>query len=383
MAMIEEAMPRTPPTDDYPRVNARVILIALTGFWGCFVTLYTLRSALLYGHHQEASFVRRVAVACVGMALAWLIYRMLAWLRPSSLAPKIIWTAAMSMPAAILFSAANFLVFDVIAPIPGDTCAHGLPCTLHDAIVSISDQTINWSFVFAAWGLLYLSMVAAMQTRAADLRAATHREAARVAEIRALRYQINPHFLFNLLNALSTLVIRRQLSEAEALIGEIGRFFRYSLAADPVADAVLGDEIEMQARYLELERRRFPSRLNIVFDVDEKVAAALTPSLILQPIVENAVKHGVGRTSSTVTIAIRASEASGGRLRIVIEDNARPGDDGPMDAPDASAPTGLGIGLKNVADRLRARFGADTACLAGPLPGGGYRVELIMPLVLA
>jgi two-component system LytT family sensor kinase len=370
--------------DDAPGVPHRVILIALTGFWGFFVAINTARAALLTLPHQGELFERRIVVAALGTALGWLMYRVLAWISPSSLSAKIGWTAAMSLVAGNLFSTTNFLMFYVIAPVARETCrgADGMPCTLHDEIVSISDQAINWSFVFAAWGMLYLSLVAAAEMRTADQRAAAHREAARLAEIRALRYQINPHFLFNLLNGLSTLVIRRELPEAEALIGEIGRFFRYSLAADPVADSGLGDEIEMQARYLELERRRFPNRLHTRFEVPDAVTAALTPSLILQPIVENAIKHGVGRTSLPVTVSIRATQAPGGKLRIVIEDDARPSGDTPAPASDKDAPVGMGIGLKNVGDRLRARFGADASCSAGPRADGGYRVELLMPLIL-
>ena len=376
----------TPPlqTDEPPRVEARVVAVALAGFWSCFVALNTVRNAFFGGGHQGEALVRRVLIALVGMALAWLMYRVLMALRPSSLRTKIGLAALMSLPAAALFATTNFLVFDVIAPVAGDTCRiGGLPCTLQDAVAAISEQAINWSFVFAAWGMLYLSLASAVETRAADQRAATHREAARLAEIRALRYQVNPHFLFNLLNALSSLVIKRQLSAAEALIGEIGQFFRYSLAADPVADSTLGDEIEMQARYLDLERRRFPDRLLTRFDIAPGLAGALAPSLILQPLVENAVKHGLGRTASAVTIGIRASEAPGQKLRIIVEDDARPGEGGVGPEGRFDPTPGLGIGLKNVADRLRARFGADASCTAGPIPTGGFRVELLLPLLLS
>jgi two-component system LytT family sensor kinase len=381
--MLEGDMAQPLQPDRTPRVDARVVAVALAGFWSCFVALNTLQRAIFGGAHPGEAFVRRVSIALVGMALAWLMYRVLLWLRAWPLRSRIGLAALMSLPAAALFATTNFLVFDVFAPVTGDTCQrNGLPCTLHDAVAAISELAINWAFVFTAWGMLYLSLASAVETRAADRRAAADREAARLAEVRALRYQVNPHFLFNLLNALSSLVIRRRLAEAEALIGEIGQFFRYSLAADPVADSALGDEVAMQVRYLDLERRRFPSRLVTELDIPAGLEAALVPSLILQPLVENAIKHGLGRTARVVTIAIRASEAPGKRLRILVEDDARPGDDGRATRRRGEQAKGLGIGLRNVADRLRARFGAQASCSAAPIPAGGFRVELLMPLVL-
>jgi LytS/YehU family sensor histidine kinase len=322
------------------------------------------------------ALLNRLPVALVGMALGWLIYAALSALHARTLPFRIACLAALSLPAAVIFATVNFMVFDILAPLPGEHCAGG-PCTFRDGLIAVSDSSINWGFVFAAWGLLYISMASAAQTRAADQRARINSEAARLAEIRALRYQINPHFLFNLLNTLSSLVIRRRLEEAEALIGEIGRFFRYSLAADPVADSALGEEIEMQSRYLELERRRFPHRLNVAVEVADGVDRAQVPTLILQPLVENAIKHGVERSRAAVTLTLRAAEAAG-RLVIVVEDDARP----EPDDPDRSPPPGLGIGLNNVMQRLRARFGDEASFVAGPLAEGGFRVELRLPLTV-
>jgi two-component system LytT family sensor kinase len=362
------------------RVHSRIVGVALATFWTAFIALYTLRSALLGFEHQDAAFVRRSLVALLGISLSWLMYRLLERLRHASLRLILGTIAATSLASALVFAAASYLVFSLTAPMAEQTCMNGLPCTLRDAVSGISDLWINWTFVFAAWGLLYLALASAAETRAADLRAGAHREAARIAEIRSLRYQINPHFLFNVLNSLTGLVSQRDTREAEALIAEIGRFFRYSLMADPLADATLADEIGMQTRYLELERRRFPDRIEVQVEIADAAAQALLPSLILQPLIENAVKHGVSRSSAPVRIAIRAAAATDGQLSVVVEDDARPSEA----TGDARAPRrveGLGIGLKNVAERLALRFGDAAACHAAPLPTGGFRVELRMPLV--
>jgi LytS/YehU family sensor histidine kinase len=132
----------------------------------------------------------------------------------------------------------------------------------------------------------------------------------------------------------------------------------------------------MQTRYLALERRRFPDRLVVVRDLDPEVEHALVPALLLQPLVENAIKYGVERSAAPVTLSLRAEPIADGRLRILIEDDARP-------ASGVAPPGGFGIGLSNVAQRLRARFGEAARCEAGPRPDGGFRVELLLPLVCA
>ena len=361
-------------------LDPKAVAASLGAFWLVFLTLYTVRSLILGAPHQIAAFTRRTAVAVVGIALAWLMYRLLAWLQPKRLSTGIAQAAAMSLPAALIYTIANFLVFDVIAPMPGDVSFSGANANLQRLISGISELTINWSFVFAAWGLLYLSLAATARTREADLRASAHLEAARLAEIRALRYQVNPHFLFNLLNALATLVGRRDTGEAEALIGEMGQFFRFSLATDPVADVAVQDEVDMQMRYLELERRRFPGRLTIEVDVEDAVADAAVPSLILQPLVENAVKHGVGRSSDPVTVRIKAFQGPDRTLVLIVEDDA--GESSATGITGREPAAGTGTGLKNVADRLAARFGPGTTCRPGP-EARGYRVELTMPMARA
>jgi len=347
--------------------------MALGGFWAFWVVVQTLRSAFLAERDQGAIFERQVFVAMTGMALAWAMHESLMRLRPSSIVPQVGWTAVISLPAAVLFASMSFAWFHAISPMSGEDCVYGSPCFLKAAIEFVSETTIEWWFVFGAWGLLDLSVASAARARIADRLAAAHREAARQAELRALRYQINPHFLFNILNSISALVLQRNWSEAETLIGEYGRFFRASLEMDPMADSTLADEVEMQMRYLALEKRRFPSRLKTRYEIPEALGTSSIPSLILQPLVENAVKHGVSRTTSPVTISIRASQEPGDRLRIVVEDDAAP--------PCPTESPGLGIGLKNVGDRLRMRFGAQASHSAGPKPGGGYRVELLVPLV--
>lgn len=352
----------------------------LLAFWSVFVGLYTARAALLRVPHQDAAFVRRCGVAVVGVGLAWLISRVLEMRRVRSPRARLIIAAAACLPAGLLFATTNYAVFDILAPMPGEGCGQGLRCTFQAAAIGISDSLIAWTFVFLAWGLLCAALIGAAEAHAADLaaraaeqRAARSLEAARLAEIRALRYQINPHFLFNTLNSLTALVRRRDPGEAERLIGDMGRFLRRNLAADPVADSTVAEEADLQADYLAIEARRFPDRLAVDIRVEADAGEAVVPPLILQPIVENVLKHAVSRTSAKVTVRISASVAAGSRLRL------RVCDDAPAEAGWTGAP-GFGVGLANVAQRLEARFGPAASFRAGPEPTGGFLVEIETPL---
>jgi len=195
--------------------------------------------------------------------------------------------------------------------------------------------------------------------------------AAKAAELRSLRYQINPHFLFNTLNSLSSLVITGKDERAEAMIQAVSNFYRHSLAEEPTEDVALEDEIALQRDYLAIEEVRFPERLLVEITLPEQLERARVPGMILQPLVENSVRYAVARSTTPVHVTVEAF-AEGDRLHLVVAD------DGPG-LGDAGG-GGFGIGLSNVRDRLRARFGSNATVISGQVEDGGYRTELIMPL---
>lgn len=245
----------------------------------------------------------------------------------------------------------------------------------HDksVLAQIADQALNGYFFFAAWGALFLALSYAAAVRDAERQAASYRTAARDAELRALRYQVNPHFLFNTLNSLSTLILKDSRDEAEAMILNLSTFFRTSLTADPTEDVVLAEEIRLQRLYLDIEAIRFPDRLLVEIHVPPALEDVRVPCLILQPLVENGIKYGVSRSRRPVTLRITAREDSHG-LVLSVEDDGDP-------LAEGEAPAGTGVGLRNVSDRLRARFGEEASCRYGPLPNGGFGVTLFMPLI--
>ena len=244
----------------------------------------------------------------------------------------------------------------------------------HDGLwQQLTDVALGRYFLLIAWAALYLALGNAEMVRASERREGEYKRAAKAAELRSLRYQVNPHFLFNTLNSLSALVMVGRSEQAEKMIQTISSFYRHSLAGDPTADVPLADEIALQRHYLEIEAVRFPERLVCEFDVPEGLENACVPGMILQPLVENSIKYGVSASTRPVTIRIAAQEA-GGMLVMSVAD------DGPGKGGQAG---GTGIGLENVRSRLAARFGEGARVESGPLPAGGYATVLTIPLLRA
>ena len=234
----------------------------------------------------------------------------------------------------------------------------------------LTDVALGRYFLLIAWAALYLALGNAEMVRAAERREADYRRAAKAAELRSLRYQVNPHFLFNTLNSLSALVMTGRGPAAEQMIQAMSSFYRHSLAADPTGDVPLADEIALQRHYLDIEAVRFPDRLRTVFAVPDDLALAPVPGMILQPLVENSIKYAVAATTRAVTITI-AARTEAGQLILTVSDDG-PGKTG--------SETGTGIGLANVRSRLAARFGDAAHVVSAPLPDGGYATTLALPL---
>lgn len=191
---------------------------------------------------------------------------------------------------------------------------------------------------------------------------------AREAELRALKAQVDPHFLFNSLTAIAALVSSAP-EQARAMCTELAAFLRSSLRLGQASEVAVADEIALLRRYLAVEQVRFGDRLRVDLRLDPACAQAAVPPLLLQPLVENAIKHGIAQRleGGTVRIAVTVVRAA---LRVEIEN--------PCD-PDRRRPAGEGIGLANVERRLRARYG-DRATLAAEDGGSSFRVRLTLPL---
>ena len=239
------------------------------------------------------------------------------------------------------------------------------------------DAAVTWLFFYIGWTAFYIAYQAQAAALGAQRRLADAESAAQAAQVRALRYQVNPHFLFNTLNSLSSLVMTGRSDRAETMLLALSTFFRTSLSLDPSADVSLAEEIDLQRLYLDIEMARFPDRLTVEIDVPPDLEQARLPALLLQPIVENAIKYGVSKSRKAVVIRIEARHVDNRRMVVEISNRLKHG--GKDELP-AATHEGTGLGLANVSQRLEARWNSRASCRYGPMPGGGFKVSLTMPV---
>jgi signal transduction histidine kinase len=359
------------------RLPTRTAVRSILAFWAFYFVMNTLRMAAIDAPGQLGMLARRTAVSLIGILLTGLMWQLLRRLEGKSMRAMVTAAFLASLPVSFAYAAVNFAAFYVVHP--DDSELQELHKSNMDGKLTawhtIIDSALNWYFFIVAWAILYIALAYAGKVRLAERAAAQYRAEAQTAQLRALRYQINPHFLFNTLNSLSSLVMRQSGDEAERMIINLSNFFRTSLTTDPTEDVPLSDEIRMQRLYLDIEQIRFPKRLQVVLDVPPSLENAAVPGMLLQPLVENAIKYGVARSTRPVTVTIRARSAQG-NLHLTVED------DGLAEAETGLLPSekGHGVGLRNVCDRLAARFGATATCHYGARAEGGFRVALTMPL---
>jgi LytS/YehU family sensor histidine kinase len=215
--------------------------------------------------------------------------------------------------------------------------------------------------------VLHYLLLAVEESRAAESQALEDRVLAREAELRALKAQLDPHFLFNSLNAVAALA-GSDPGAARKMAILLSEFLRRSLALGGHAAIPLAEELAHATSYLAVERVRFGDRLAVEEAIEEASRGCLVPPLVLQPLVENAVRHGVAQLLEGGVIRIEARVAAG-RLSLAVENPCDPGH---------PAPRGGGVGLANVAARLAARHG-EAARLAVTAPPGRFRVEITLP----
>ena len=382
-----------------------IALRSILGFWAFYVATVLVRALL--GPEGASAMSFRIASALIGLVMTGLIYLLLRFFARDSGIPRMATFAAVAaLPAAILLSFASLTMSLHDEPFGPDeklrtqegvaivqtgrnvqiTQSNGkqLNVTLppmRDLLAKkfptlVGDGTVTWYFLLATWCAIYISLTQQSRNRLTERRLAEAETAAHAAQVRALRYQVNPHFLFNTLNSLSALVMSGRTESAEEMLLALSAFFRTSLSLDPSADVSLAEEIALQQQYLAIERARFPDRLEVVIDVPDDLAKMRVPALLLQPLVENAIKYGVSATRDTVRLTIAARHLDGGRMELEVTNTLA----GSARAAKAQpAHEGTGLGLTNVCQRLAAHFGNRADCRFGPIPGG-YRVSMALPI---
>ena len=274
-------------------------------------------------------------------------------------------TAACSYALSLAWSAAYKLAVAAI-----DTAVLGAASGALSVRYLLFDMSLFYSFILVAWSVLYFGVRHLRDARAERERALVAEGLALEARLEALRYQLDPHFLFNTLNVLSTLIAEERTRDAGRMVARLSDFLRLTLERGTAAEIPLADELDFVRRYLDVERIRFGDRLQTTVEADPEALGARVPPLLLQPLVENALRHGVLPREAGGSVRVEARRA-GGRLLLRVEDDGG----GPPEASGASP----GVGLANVRARLEAAFGRAATLRLLRRDGGGTVAQIEAP----
>ena len=240
--------------------------------------------------------------------------------------------------------------------------------------------------LLGAWSALYYAINYFLQVEEQADRLERLEAQATSAQLAMLRYQLNPHFLFNTLNSISTLVLLKQTEPANAMLTRLSSFLRHTLVTQPGGKVSVAQEVETLKLYLDIERMRFEDRLRTVFRIEPAAASAAIPSLLLQPLVENAIKYAVSPQEEGARISLTA-QVIGNRLRVTVADTG-PGLQGRPLIPQrysqssANGTVSTGVGLANIRDRLAQAYGDEHRFEIVTPPEGGFTVIIEMPYEL-
>src|SRR4051812_19921708 len=305
--------------------------------------------------------IHTLLLTATGYSLTLLLaslFRRLIRMRP-------IWTLALSLAAVLLASVA----FSII-----ETWSYATflkPAAKPMGVEYLGAILLNFTLL-AAWSALYYGInYFLLLEDQIDQREALENQASS-AQLAMLRYQLNPHFLFNTLNSISTLVLLKQTERANAMLARLSSFLRYTLANEPTAKVTLAQEVETLKLYLEIEKMRFEERLRPHFRIESETIGARLPSLLLQPLIENAIKYAVTPSENGADIWITAAP-EGQAVRIEVADN------GNADGADIAASPSTGVGLANIRDRLSQAYGPAHRFETRKNERGGYSVIVEIP----
>lgn len=309
-----------------------------------------------FGHGHAVAFRTLFFVAC------------LAWLIPLTLLQRAMWRREWSWPRMALVLLAASYAMSVFNSLLGQRLEIALGLA----------TGYLWSALFRGLDSCWLALIAFcavhavaayyLSLKAAQLHLAQAQAAARDAELRALRLQVNPHFLFNSLNAISALVSAKANREANRMLACVSDFLRATLAHDGRHEHSLAEELALLDAYLEIEKARLGDRLRLTMKVGPDLLDTVVPYLMLQPLVENAIRHGIAPLSGPGRLDILVGRA-GECLQVDVQNDGR-----------QPAHAGNGIGLANVRERLRHLYGGDQQFDAGWRTTGRFGVSIALPL---
>jgi len=349
-------------------------IFQLAGWTG--ISLVSYFSLNLWYNQPEAEYIaHNILQSVLGILVSWPMRPIYRRLWHVSLLPRLLITALVVLLLSLVWAFMRLLLF-----------------------LYLTDETGLWSdfggwyfpsiFIFISWtalyyGVKYYDLFQGEHETLLRLESERQREAirriraesdAREAQLKMLRYQLNPHFLFNTLNAIYALVAANKKESAGQMILNLSSFLRYSLEKESVQRVSLAQEIKMLHLYLQIEQARFAERMRVTVDIDPAVEDCEVPSLILQPLIENSIKYAIASSEEGGRIRIVGSQDRG-RLSVSVEDSGTPEGADPEEIA-----KGTGVGLRNIRERLSVQYGSDFDLDISESELGGKMVTLLLPL---
>jgi signal transduction histidine kinase len=332
----------------------------------------------VYLQHVYEARPITLAQALIRGTVFWLLWvissPLILWLARTFPIPRREWLDGLLFhaPAGFIFSFAHLLLYVVISSrlIQG-VWPYSIPAVLAEFQPVFLSSIAWWSLIYWMVLLTIYAFDYYNRYQEGQIRASRLETELAQSQLAALKMQLHPHFLFNTLNSISALM-REDVEAAEAMIARLGEFLRMTLRNSGEQETTLEQELKFLECYLEIERLRFQDRLTTCIEAEPETMDARVPNLFLQPIVENAIRHGVARRTSEGVVAISARRASGKRLRVEVRDNG-PGLRQALGVAD-------GVGLANTRSRLRRLYGDDHNFAMMNAAEGGLVVTLEIPL---
>ena len=356
------------PTRFFENKNRAFWNLQFAGWGGAFL----LRAVSGFAGGQELSFFAVILIeAITGLSISLVLSTVFRQLINRK--PVITWgvTAVVLAMAVVIFAFIQTWVIDLTRPENSGFASLFIGYSIYPLTL------------LGAWSALYYAINFFLQVEEQADRLERLEAQATSAQLAMLRYQLNPHFLFNTLNSISTLVLLKQTEPANAMLTRLSSFLRHTLITQPGGKVSLEQEIATIKLYLDIERMRFEERLRTHFEIDDAAATACLPAMLLQPLVENAIKYAVSPQVEGAKITIRANRVAD-RLRIVVSDTG-PGLQGSADGPNKGAEPGTGgtvstgVGMPNIRDRLEQAYGDRHRFEIRSPSEGGFTVLIEIP----
>jgi Histidine kinase len=328
-------------------------------------TLYGLATAVSYipFRHMREQVDYQLALLCSTFLASFVLYASchFLWRRSTPLASALYLSVGFSYILGVLCTVVSAL-----------TTLHLNEPRTPLSWSMVAAQAFEATIVLIAWSALYFGIKHYGTVEEQRSRLLASEATAREAQLQALRYQLQPHFLFNTLNAISSLVVSKQPERATEMISKLAGLLRTTLSFPEAHLVTLREELAVAEEYLSIEKVRFGARLVVSLSVASEAYEAQVPRFLLQPIVENSIRHGIARCPNGGEVAIRAS-ASEGRLRIEIENDRREG-------MIQSGEEGQGLGLANTRTRLEKLYGEQGSVAVSTAQNNRFLVLIQFPL---